>query len=67
MYVHNVRDHCIIKPRVCGILYKRTLELATIGLYGHDGEWLNCLAAISKFVTTHPVRPENSGVFVLSL
>ena len=38
------------------------LELATIGLYGHDlGEWLNCLATISKFVTTDPVRPGNSG------
>ena len=43
------------------------LELATIGLYVHDGEWLNCLATISKFVTTAPVRPGNSGVFVSSL
>ena len=43
------------------------LELATIDLYGHDGKWLNCLATISKFVTTDPVRPGNSGVFVFSL
>ena len=48
-------------------LDKRMLELATSGLYGHDGEWLNCLATISKFVFTNPVRPGNSGVFVFSL
>ena len=42
------------------------LELATICLYGHDGEWLNDLVTISKFVTTAPVRPGNSGVVVFS-
>ena len=46
---------------------KRMIEVATIGLYGHDREWLNCLATISKFVTTNPVRPGNSGVFAFSL
>ena len=46
---------------------KRMLELATIGLYGHDGERLNCLATISKFLTTDHMRPGNSGVFVFSL
>ena len=40
---------------------KRMLELATIVLYGHDGEWLSCLATITKFLTTNPVRPGNSG------
>ena len=33
-----------IKPRVRGRLDKRMLEIATVGLYGHDGEWLNYLA-----------------------
>ena len=46
---------------------KRMLELTTIGLYGHDGEWLNCFATISKFVTTDHMRPGSSGVFVFSL
>ena len=46
---------------------KRMLELATVGLYGHDCEWLNYRATISKFVTTAPVRPGNRGVFVFSL
>ena len=66
MYVHKGWDHCIIKPRVYGRLDKRMLELATIGLYGQDGEWLNCLATISNFVTTD-TRPGNSVVFVFSL
>ena len=48
-------------------LYNQLLELATVDLYGHDGEWLNCLAIISRFVNMDPVRPENSGVFVFSL
>ena len=58
-----------IKHRVRGSerLDKRMLDLATIGLYGHDGEWLNCLATISKFVTTAPVRPGDSGFFVFSM
>ena len=43
------------------------LELATVGLYGHDGEWLDYLVTISKFVTTAPVRPGNIGVFELSM
>ena len=43
------------------------LELATVGLYGDDGEWLNYLATTSKFATTAPVRPGNSRVFVFSL
>ena len=42
MYVHKDWDHCL-KPQVCDRLDKRMLELATIGLYGNDGEWLNCL------------------------
>ena len=46
---------------------KRMLELATTGVYGYDGEWLNCLATISKYVTTNPVRPRNSWAFVFSL
>ena len=46
---------------------KRMLELATTGLYGNDGEWFSCLATISKFVTTNPVGPGNSGVFMFSL
>ena len=28
---------------------KRMLELSTIGLYGHDGEWLNCSYRKQKF------------------
>ena len=60
----------IINCNVCSqgmIQDKRMLELATIGLYSHDGEWLSCLATISKFETTNPVRPGNSGVFVFCL
>ena len=66
MYDHKGWDHGI-KPRLRGRLDKRTLELATVGLYGHDGEWLHYLANISKFVTTASVRPENNWVFVFSL
>ena len=47
-------------------LDKRMLELATVGLYGNDGEWLNYRATI-QFVTTTPVRPGNRRVFVVSL
>ena len=43
---------------------KRMLELASVGLYGHDGEWR---ATISKFVSTAPVILRNSAVFVFSL
>ena len=64
MYVHKGRDHCI-RTRVCDRLGKRMVELATIGFYGNDGEWLN--ATISKFVATDPVRPGNGRVFVFSL
>ena len=46
---------------------KQMMEVATTGLYGHDRVWLNCFVTISKFVTTNPVRPGNSGVFVFSL
>ena len=42
---------------------KRMLELATIVLYGHDGKWLSCLATITKFVTTNPMkRPRGRAV-----
>ena len=60
----------IINCSVCSqgmTLDKRMLKLATIGLYGHDGEWPNCPMTISKFVITNPVRPGNSGVLVFSL
>ena len=39
MYVHIGKEHSV-KPRALGSLDKRMLVLTTVGLYGHDGEWL---------------------------
>ena len=66
MYVHMGWEHSV-EPRAPGRLDKRMLVIATVGLYGHDGELLKLFRDFFLVVTMVTVKPGNSGFFAISL